>query len=289
MGLIRTEATMKNAKLPDDASSKVLELFEQGKRLTEDLLKENEKLRFTIASLKNKQSDLENKQTNQDNKVLIQRIKTLESEVSTLSKEVEKHKKQFSMIEDENREFAERYVKVERQNSDLINMYVASYRLHSTLNYKEVVNIIKEVVINMIGAEIFGVFIVDHGSESLELIAHEGLEEFPQPKIPVGDGVVGKTATDAEIFVSSAATEDIDFGEPLACFPLKVDEDVMGVIAIYKLLVQKTGLQDVDYEMFGLVGGHAATALYGAKMYSISERKRSTLEGFVDLLKSAKS
>ena len=42
-------------------------------------------------------------------------------------------------------------MQVERQNSELINLYVASHRLHSTLEYDQVVQIVKEIAINLLG------------------------------------------------------------------------------------------------------------------------------------------
>jgi hypothetical protein len=42
----------------------------------------------------------------------------------------------------------------------------------------------------------------------------------------------------------------------------------------------------MDYELFTLLAGHAATAIFSAKLYSASERKLSTLQGFLDMLKS---
>jgi hypothetical protein len=33
-----------------------------------------------------------------------------------------------------------------------------------------------------------------------------------------------------------------------------------------------------------LLAGHAATAIFAARLYSQSERKRNTIQGFIDLL-----
>lgn len=65
----------------------------------------------------------------------------------------------------------------------------------------------------------------------------------------------------------------------MACFPLKVGDDVLGAVAIHKLLVQKPSFRAIDFEMFELIGSHAATALDGATMYSASKRKRPSAEG----------
>jgi hypothetical protein len=51
------------------------------------------------------------------------------------------------------------------------------------------------------------------------------------------------------------------------------------------LLIQKEGFQSLDFELVELLGKHAASALYSAKIHTISERKRNTLQGFLDLIK----
>ena len=47
-----------------------------------------------------------------------------------------------------------------------------------------------------------------------------------------------------------------------ACIPLVLDGKVTGAIAIFRLLPQKAGIEDVDRELFDLLATHAATALY---------------------------
>ena len=77
----------------------------------------------------------------------------------------------------------------------------------------------------------------------------------------------------------------MNYEHPLICIPLKIKEHVIGVIAIYKLLVQKPELTAVDYELFSMLAGHAATAVFSSQLYSHSERKLSTIQSFLDLLK----
>ncbi len=56
------------------------------------------------------------------------------------------------------------------------------------------------------------------------------------------------------------------------------------MIAIYRLLQQKERFQPLDFELFTLLAGHAATALFSSKLYERSEKKLSELQGFLDLL-----
>ncbi len=270
------------------SGGKVLELFEQGKQFTEELLRENEKQRRIIAALRAEKQQLEKQYIEVDVPRMRDRIELLEKELRRVREENGDLKGQFVSVEEENREFADRYVEVQRQNSDLIHLYVASYRLHSTVDYDEVVKIIKEIVINMIGSEVFGIYAVDEGKNQLALLDHEGLDELGVDEtILMGEGPVGAAAKSGELFTSVPSSNGSPAtGAPLAVIPLRVGQRTLGVIAVYQLLPQKHGFRAVDFELFELLGGHAATALYVSKLYSASERKRNTLEGFIDLLKS---
>ena len=42
----------------------------------------------------------------------------------------------------------------------------------------------------------------------------------------------------------------------------------------------------MDFELFTLLAGHAATAIFSAKLYSTSARKLTTLQGFLDMIKT---
>ena len=83
-----------------------------------------------------------------------------------------------------------------------------------------------------------------------------------------------------------ARREPTPFDEPIAVIPLKIKDSVIGVISINKLLVQKTAFTTMDYELFTLLAGHAATAIFSAKLYSTSTRKLTTLQGFLDMIKT---
>src|SRR6266508_2851280 len=132
-----------------------LQIVAKAKEFTEELLKENERLRFKIASL--------------------------ETSGATAGSE------------ERSKEFADRYVEIEEQNNNLANLYVASYQLHSTLDYKEVVRIVQEIVINLIGAEVFHLLMFSEKTHALEVETSEG--QVPgRTTIPLGEGPIGSSA-----------------------------------------------------------------------------------------------
>jgi GAF domain-containing protein len=99
----------------------------------------------------------------------------------------------------------------------------------------------------------------------------------------MGHGIVGAAVATGETQCGDVAGSE-DLARPLVCVPLRVQERPIGAIAIHKLLQQKAGFTPLDHELFTLLGGHAATAVFAARLYSQSERKLNTIQGFIDLL-----
>jgi len=270
-------------KEPASISKKVeefLQVFKKGEEFTQELLKENEKLRYRLAQFEEvtKFSDREGSYKLHS---LEDRIKFLEDENRSLIE-------RYRQVEEENKDFAHRYVEVEAENNNLANLYVASYQLHSTLDFNESLKIILEIVMNLIGAEEFSIMLLDEKTNELTIVAQEGMGPEARASIKLGDGIIGGASKAGEAFYRDGDPTDlsgVDYLHPLVVIPLKIKEHVIGVIAIYKLLVQKQSFTNVDYELFSMLAGHAATALFSSKLYSQSERKLTTIQSFLDLLK----
>ena len=266
----------------DDLTRKgqdILQIVSKAKEFTEELLKENERLRFKIAAL----------EASGGGQPGDERVSALQRRVRDLEEKLAEMEARYRKVEEENKEFADRYIEIEEQNNNLANLYVASYQLHSTLDFREVVRIVQEIVINLIGAEAFHVLIISEKTGLLEVETSEG-QAPARTAVPVGDGLIGRSAQSGENFFaeSVARSEPSPFEQPIAVIPLKIKDSTIGVISINKLLVQKTQFTTMDYELFTLLAGHAATAIFSAKLYSTSTRKLSTLQGFLDMLKQPK-
>jgi putative methionine-R-sulfoxide reductase with GAF domain len=175
-------------------------------------------------------------------------------------------------------------VEVEEQNESLANLYVASYQLHSTLDRGEVIECIKEILINMVGSEEFGLFIVDDETNELILAGYEGevAMKFENRRIQIGEGIEGTVAERGEMMLPSQKEVERDI---CVCVPLRIKDRVVGVIAMYKLLPHKKGLTGLDFKLLELLAGHAATALVSSKLYSQADRRLRTIEGVMSLLR----
>src|SRR5688572_15245358 len=189
------------------SSNEFFQMFTKAKEFTEEVLKENERLRFKIARL----------ETAGGGPGIEDRAVELQGRVRQLEERLAEMEARYRKVEEENKEFADRYIEIEEQNNNLANLYVASYQLHSTLDYKEVVRIVHEIVINLIGAEAFHVFMVSDKTGQLELEASEG-QEAPVKAVNVGEGPVGTAAKTGENYFSSqvAHREATPFEQPVA-------------------------------------------------------------------------
>ena len=215
------------------------------------------------------------------------RLKQLEEECGRLRAENEEAKLRIADLEKENLEFADQFVQIEEVNNNLTNLYIASSRLHSTLDREEALAIIKEVVINFVGAEKFAILAYDETDGLLRFETGEGFEEGEQfPDVKIGEGILGQTAEKKEDYFveGSILAGSDDLARPLVAIPLVIHDEVIGLLSIYRLFVQKDQLDPIDFQLFSMLGEHAATALFSSALYSKSERKRQTYQGFMDLL-----
>jgi len=260
----------------------VLAIFQRGAEFTKQLLDENSRLRREFNDVKQRHSDAAQNDDEWEKlrQELTTKIEELENQNHTMLE-------QLRSIEGENMDFAERYVEVEEENNNLANLYVASYQLHSTLDSSEVIKTILEIVINLIGAEIFCVYVCDETTGVLTPVASEGDELAEWPLLQVGEGFVGESVKTGEVAIGNPAEQGrppSQAGQPVVSIPLRVDERHVGAIVIYKLLQQKDGFTALDNELFTLWAGHGATAIRASRLHAQSERKLTTIQGFIDLL-----
>jgi nitrate/nitrite-specific signal transduction histidine kinase len=257
-----------------------LQVFKKGEEFTQELLKENEKLRYRVAQLEELTKFSDRKGSFE--------VHSLEERIHILEEENKQLIDRYRVVEEENKDFANRYVEVESENNNLANLYVASYQLHSTLDFGESLKIILEIVMNLIGAEEFSIMMQDEKTNELAIVAQEGMGPEARSSLRLGEGIIGAAAKSGEAYYREGDPKDlkgVDYFHPIVVIPLKIKEHVIGVIAIYKLLIQKEAFSPVDYELFTMLAGHAATALFSSKLYSQSERKLTTIQSFLDLLK----
>jgi nitrate/nitrite-specific signal transduction histidine kinase len=176
--------------------------------------------------------------------------------------ELERLRARFDEIAGENQRFAEQYQHIEEQSSNLANLYVASYQLHTSVDRDVVLSTIQEIVINLIGSEQLAVY-ERSGEKQFRLAASFGFDTDQLAELVTGEYAVEKLG-EGHVF------SDPSNGQPLtASVQLRIGDEVTGAILVFRLLEHKPSLQPVDHELFDLLAVHASTALHCATLHGV--------------------
>jgi hypothetical protein len=187
-----------------------------------------------------------------------ERVDELEARVVRL--ETEKR-----ALEQEFHEMSRRFVELERQNAHLASLFVASYQLLTSTEREDVLTTIQEIVANLIGSEEIAIFDCDAASGQLVLVASRGVSAESLARIPIGSGTIGRVAQTGCAFVATSAAATAEQGLS-ACIPLRMGERIVGVVAVFRLLPQKTGFTRVDEELFDLLEAQGGSALSASRL-----------------------
>jgi GAF domain-containing protein len=269
-----------NSPSPDLKSERdrFVKSFTRGSRLTDEFIQDYESLLDRLAALEAENANLRT-QVAADRAVreLVQKIERLEAEKSDLLS-------QKTRAEAITHQFTTRVQEVESEFSNLANLYVASNQLHSSLSPRGVTRRIKEVLAQLVGAERYSMYLANEEFTELVPIASEGVPGNELSPIPIAESRLGDVLRTGEAKVEEEGNPSQgDLSRPAAVIPLVVDERVVGVIAIFSTLSQKTRFDAVDFELFRLLGQQAAAALVSASLFAQAERRLPGLEAFLDL------
>ncbi|MBN1610151.1 MAG: GAF domain-containing protein [Polyangiaceae bacterium] len=265
----------------EDGLASLNAVLDAGKRALERVSAHNKQLRQRVAELEAQlgrySGSAPGRQPDADGDVReaaasrTMRAEGLDDRVATLEFELERLTSEYSDLE--------------RQNSNLLSLYVASSQIHATLVFEEVLRSIQEVIINLIGADVFSTYLYNESSHEFRRAGGEGQTDPADEVIPYGDNLLSRVLRSGSP-VLGPTVESLPSGHvPLAVLPLAVGSEQVGVVVLFRLLVQKDGFDEFDNELFGLLTAHAATALLSSLRYRRLERRANTLQGLLDLFK----
>ncbi|WP_437977597.1 GAF domain-containing protein [Sorangium sp. So ce295] len=163
---------------------------------------------------------------------------------------------------------ADRCAEEEQQRSQLANLYVASRRLLPLRTREEACRALQDIIANLVGSEEIAVFEIDN-SGAARVVAAYGVAPSSAVLIAPEEGIVGRVARRIEPYFRQGAALGTDpaapqapcargEGDVMACVPLTVDERVVGVIAVFRLLSQKPELGPIDKGLLEALGTLAA-------------------------------
>jgi GAF domain-containing protein len=182
-------------------------------------------------------------------------------------------------------ELSRRLAEYEQQTGRLMNLYVATYQLHATLDPGEVQSTIAEIATNLLGAERFALLFWNADGTRCEIALGQGLSQDASGLYGAGKYAGGDPAVDATLTDGVLRMGPLDGSEAVAVVPLTVQGAVVGALVILKLFEHKAMLRAEDRELLDLLAAHAASALFAARVYHQTDRKLKTLESLIQLVK----
>lgn len=263
---IDTTNTPTNSKAED-----VVQHFSSGMHFVEELLRENERLRYKLIHLNQEMADLSDQEGAP--------VMNVEEELTRLRSLRKMIQTQFEDMKKENQDFRSRYETLEKQNESFMNLFVSSCQIHSSLDEEYILLTMQEIALHMVGAEVFSMWMIDQQTGEMEIIAEtDECDQFDGSFPALEPGLVKKLATGQVSYFSNDGKGSKSPEDPLACIPLMMEGKTIGAIVIYKLLVQKNGFTSLDHELLDLLATQAVTALVGARCYEKSDCELRYLE-----------
>lgn len=184
----------------------------------------------------------------------------LRAEVLSLRAENERLKSSLARQQEDAQWREQRQGLVEAELTHLVRLRVASQRLHESLDPRELMDILQDLLVNLVGSEMLGIFELDPGGPELVLQVSMGIDAERFRRLPLGEDPIGQAARTGSAWLAERAEEG-----PRACVPLRLGSRVLGMMVLFELLPHKPSLQPEDRELLQLLATEGARALYCAR------------------------
>lgn len=186
------------------------------------------------------------------NELLNDELTQARVEIAARQRREERLQQKLHAVKAETDSYLSQYAQLEQHNSNLANLYVASFQLHGTLDRDAVLAAVQEIIVNLIGSERFGIF-ETNGSDDFAMVASVGFTD---------DSVIRHPRVRDAIATGTSWTADEPIREEVsAVIPLLLDGTTTGAIVIQGLLPHKTHFEELDHDLFELLATQGATAL----------------------------
>ncbi len=235
-------------------------LVDDSRRFFRDLLESNRQLRGRAAAQEERLTRLSEELAEARRRA--DRVAGLERENDSLTRELAGLRERYGEIEFEHQDFAVRCQQIEEQYAVVANLYVATYQLHATVLYAEVLSVAKEIIANLIGVKRMRLFLRTRKNElllaaELDLPAMTGKREGKGDPSALADPLLATAMAEGRSHYRTAGQTD----GAVAVIPIRIRKTVVGLLVIDELLAHKPLLTEADQQLFELLGGHLAVAI----------------------------
>jgi len=248
--------------------------FRKGAEFASQMIQELDTLKIERDHLASENASLRHQLASDD------AIRDLLTKIDMLEQEKRRLQGQAASVVEESESYAERYAEVEQELNTMASLYVALYQLHATLSPPEVLGVIEQLLAQFIGAGSFVIYLrreTDTGPVLVPAHAYH-CNDAVGTQIGWNEGPVGEAATTK--VHSVAAPSSVRPGDPLACIPMVIDDETIGVISIMGFFEQKTDFVDMDFEFFKLLAIHSASAIVASGLMARDGSIGSSLETY---------
>lgn len=245
--------------------------FRKGVELTEELVRERDQIRQRLLFLEEENTRLRAQVASGDAiRELLQKIGALEDEKDRVLRQYQEAQVVSS------RQVAS-FSEVENELANLANLYVASYQLHASFEPREVLQTIKDLLAQFIGAEAFAIYLHLHETDGLVLAASEGVTEGELPSVAPGQGLLGGVFSSGRMHLRDGDPRLGTLEDPVVVVPLRLRDKGAGLLVIFRTLEQKHAFIQVDHELLKLLGAQAISALIAAQLFHTQDPNQTPL------------
>lgn len=250
------------------------QFFKRGAQLTEELVRENERLVQNIRELESENARLRaHVASDAAIRDLLRKIEELEHEKIALAT-------QSRRIDEMRQSHTQQFAEIESELSNIASLYIASGQLHASRTVRGVLRSARELLAQLLGAESFGLFWSNDDRTQLVAIAGDSLESGD---LSATEGVFAEVFSKGEPrYWDLSDTSKGTLESPAAIVPIKIDGRSYGLIVVVATLPQKTALLPADDELFRMLSAQLGPALLQARFFADAGRKVPALDALFE-------
>jgi GAF domain-containing protein len=164
-------------------------------------------------------------------------------------------------IEEENRRACDEYTALQERTTEVTQLFVTLERLHRGLTRRETLVALQEIVINILGSEELA--FLEPRDGALHPFHAFGVRQEALAGARPGRGALGRAAEGRPWIATRDSAGDLapEEADLTVALPLRAGEQVVAVLAVFRLLPHKPALSEADVEVLSLLECHAGTAL----------------------------
>ncbi len=216
-------------------------------RYASELLLENERLRLSLVAAE------------QECRRLAQEARSARLEADLLREREDGLRAALERVEQESRGFGARFLRSSRRTPTWPTCTWPATACTAPSS-AEVLEVIQEILVNLVGCEELAVYELPQGAAALELLASNGIDAQKHARVSLGDGAVEARGRQRRDLRGRGRLRRRRPAHGL--HPAQAGRARDRAIVLFRLLPQKPSLAPVDRELFDLLATHAATALY---------------------------